>query len=293
MVLVDDGSTDGTSEILEEEACKDEQIVAISLSRNFGHQAALSAALDHVSKDVIVILDGDLQDPPEMIPLLVNKYMEGFDVVYALRTQRKEALWLKLCFFVFYRMMASMADMDLPLDAGDFGLMAKRVVDQLRKMPEHHRYLRGMRSWVGFRQVGIPVERSQRFAGKSKYGFLNRLKFASDAIFSFSTIPIRAAALTGFVAIALSVIFAVYAVIDKVFLHRSTPGFTALLLVITFLAGTLLFFLGVIGEYVGRVYEEVKARPLYVIRSVTRTKGPKLGNDMNSNLSKDATPERD
>jgi dolichol-phosphate mannosyltransferase len=269
LVLVDDGSTDGTRDILEKEAANNERIVAISLSRNFGHQAALSAALDHVSKDVIVILDGDLQDPPEMIPHLVAKYMEGFDVVYALRTRRKEALWLRLCFFVFYRMMASMSDMNLPLDAGDFGLMSKRVVDQLRKMPEHHRYLRGMRSWIGFRQVGIPVERSKRFAGESKYGLMKRLKFASDAIFAFSAIPIRAAALIGFVAIALSTLFALYAVIVKVFFHRSTPGFTALLLVVTFLGGTLLLFLGIIGEYVGRVYEEVKARPLYVIQSIT------------------------
>jgi polyisoprenyl-phosphate glycosyltransferase len=283
MLFVDDGSSDGTLEILEDALKIDPRISVIALSRNFGHQAALSAALDHVSGDVIVILDGDLQDPPETIAALVAKHNEGYDVVYALRTGRKEALWLKLCFFVFYRLMASMAEMNLPLDAGDFGLMSKRVVEQLRDMPEHHRYLRGMRSWVGFRQIGIPVERSKRSAGESKYGLLKRLKFATDAIFSFSAIPIRASALMGFAAILLSVLFAVYAVIVKLVFHRSTEGFTALLVMMTFLSGAVLFFLGIIGEYVGRVYEEVKARPLYVIQRImgraatNRANSPRFG----------------
>jgi len=268
MVFVDDGSSDATLEMLEEAARIDPRICVIVLSRNFGHQAALSAALDRAAGDVTVILDGDLQDPPETIPELVAKYQEGFDVVYALRTRRKEGFWLKLSFFLFYRLMARMTDTNLPFDAGDFGLVSQRVVNQLRSMPEHHRYLRGMRSWVGFRQVGIAVERSERFAGDSKYSILKRVKFASDALFSFSTVPIRAAAFIGFVAVLLSSLFAFYAVLDKLVFKHSTQGFTALLLVITFLSGTLLFFLGIIGEYVARVYEEVKARPLYVVREV-------------------------
>jgi polyisoprenyl-phosphate glycosyltransferase len=268
IIFVDDGSADSTLQILEDAARQDSRISVIALSRNFGHQASLSAGLDYASGAVTVVLDGDLQDPPETIPALLAKHREGYDVVYVLRTRRKEALWLKLCFFLFYRLMASIADMNLPLDAGDFGLMSKRVVDQLRSMPEHHRYIRGMRSWVGFRQIGIPVERSKRFAGESKFGVLKRLKFASDAIFSFSTIPIRAAAFMGFVSVLLSILFAIYAVIVKLVFHRSTEGFTALLVVITFLSGTVLFFLGIIGEYVGRVYEEVKARPQYVIQRI-------------------------
>jgi polyisoprenyl-phosphate glycosyltransferase len=155
--------------------------------------------------------------------------------------------------------------MNLPLDAGDFGLMSRRVVDQLRIMPEHDRYLRGMRSWVGFRQIGIPVERAERFAGQSKYGLLRYLKLASDAIFSFSVIPIRAAAALGFLAVLLSALFSAYAVVAKLVFHQSPKGFTALLLLITFLSGVLLLFLGIVGEYVGRIYEEVKARPVYVI----------------------------
>lgn len=265
MIFVDDGSSDSTVQILEDASCSDPRISIVVLSRNFGHQAALSAALDYVSGEVTVVLDGDLQDPPETIPAFVAKYQEGYDVVYAFRTRRKESIWLRWCFFVFYRLMSSMAEMNFPLDAGDFGLMSKRVVDQLRSMPEHHRYIRGMRSWVGFRQIGIRVERSQRYAGETKYALLKRVKFASDAIFSFSTIPIRAASFIGFIAVLLSVLFSIYAVIVKVIFHRSTEGFTALLLVITFLSGTLLFFLGIIGEYVGRVYEEVKARPQYVV----------------------------
>jgi len=265
MLFVDDGSSDRTLALLEEFAGRDQRVSVISLSRNFGHQAALAASLDHVSGDVTVILDGDLQDTPETIPLFVAKHLEGYDVVYAQRLRRKEALWLRICFFLFYRLMANLSDMNLPLDAGDFGLMSRRVVDQLKSMPEHDRYLRGLRSWVGFRQIGIPVERAERFAGQSKYGLLKYLKLASDAIFSFSVIPIRAAAVLGSAGVMLSLLFSLYSVLAKLIFHQSPKGFTALLLMITFLSAILLLFLGIIGEYVGRIYEEVKARPVYVI----------------------------
>jgi dolichol-phosphate mannosyltransferase len=274
MIFVDDGSSDGTLRILEEAASVDSRISVIIFARNFGHQPALTAALDYVAGDVTIILDGDLQDPPESIPALVAKFQEGYDVVYAQRTRRKEGILLKLAFFVFYRLMTSLSDTRLPLDAGDFGLVSRRVVQLLRSMPEHHRYLRGMRSWVGFRQIGIPIERSERFAGESKYGLLKYLKLASDAIFSFSTIPIRAAALLGFVSLSFSALFAFYSVIAKIFFHQPPKGFTALLLILTFLGGTLLFFLGIIGEYVGRVYEEVKARPLYIVERIIGNAAP-------------------
>lgn len=268
MIFVDDGSSDATAQMLEAAASADPRKLVIILSRNFGHQPALSAALDYVSGDVTVILDGDLQDPPESIPALVAKFQEGYDVVYAQRKRRKESPLLKLAFYLFYRLMRSMSDTRLPLDAGDFGLMSRRVVQLVRSMPEHHRYIRGMRSWVGFRQIGIPIERSERAAGESKYGFLQYIKLASDAIFSFSTIPIRAAAIFGFIAISMSVLFALYTLVAKIAFHQPPKGFTALLVIGTFLAGTVLFFLGVIGEYVGRVYEEVKARPLYIVHKV-------------------------
>lgn len=266
IVFVDDGSTDRTLEILEDAASLDSRIVAISLSRNFGHQQALSAALDYAIGDAVVVLDGDLQDPPEVIPELVKLFQDGYDVVYAQRKKRKEVWWLRLCFYLFYRLIGLLADIDLPLDAGDCGLMSRRVVDELRRMPEHHRYLRGMRTWIGFRQIGIPVERSERLSGKSKFSALKRLKFALDGIFAFSMVPIRAASLIGICAIGLSAAYAVYTLYAKFFLHQTTPGFTALILTMTFLSGVLLFFLGIIGEYVGRVYEEIKARPLYIVR---------------------------
>src|SRR6267378_2613352 len=265
IVFVDDGSTDHTFEMLEEAAQHDPRIIVISLSRNFGHQAALTAALDHVTGDAAVMMDGDLQDEPESIPRFLQKFFEGYDVVYAQRTRRKEAWPLRLSYYVFYRLMAQLSDMKLPLDAGDFALMSRRVVEHLQRLREHHRYLRGLRSWVGFRQIGIPVERSERHSGSSKYSVLRLLKLAFDGIFAFSIVPIRAAAILGALAISLSGIFAAYAVFTKVLLHQSPKGFTALVLLITFLAGVLLFFLGVIGEYVGRIYEGTKGRPIYVI----------------------------
>jgi len=275
IIFVNDGSSDNTMALLEEAAEKDPRITVLALSRNFGHQAALSAALDSVTGDVTVIMDADLQDIPEAIPLLISKYFEGYDVVYAKRTGRKESWPLRLCYFAFYRLLSKLSDVHLPLDAGDFGLMSRRVVEQILRMPEHHRYLRGMRSWVGFRQIGVPIERAQRHSGESKYSFVRLLKLASDGLFAFSILPIRAASLLGFVTIALSSLFAFYAIFAKFVLHRSPQGFTALLLMLTFMTGVLLFFLGIIGEYVGRVYEESKRRPLYVIDRIVGSRIPK------------------
>ena len=271
ILFVDDGSTDRTFTILEEASRQDSRVRAISLSRNFGHQAALTAALDHVTGDAAVVMDGDLQDVPEAIPQFVERYHQGYDVVYAQRIRRKEPWPLRLCYFVFYRMMAKLSDVRLPLDSGDFGLMSRRVIDQVRRMPEHHRYLRGLRSWVGFRQTGVPVEREERHSGKSKYGLLRLLKLAMDGIFAFSIVPIRAAALLGAVAVGVSMLYVVYALYYRFFLHESPQGFTALIAAVTFLSGVLLFFLGVIGEYVGRIYEETKARPIYVVERVAGT----------------------
>jgi polyisoprenyl-phosphate glycosyltransferase len=267
IVLVDDGSSDRTLELLEDAAKKDERLLVIALSRNFGHQTALGAALDYVSGDVTVLMDGDLQDPPEAIPLLVDSYRAGYDVVYVQRVNRKEAWWLRACYYFFYRLLALLSSIDLPLDAGDFGLMSRRVIDEIRKMPEHHRYLRGMRTWVGFRQIGIPIERAARRAGRTKYSPLRLLKLASDGIFAFSIVPLRAAAIFGAVASTLSVLYTIYALYVKFWLH-APQGFTALILVITFLSGVILFFLGIIGEYVGRIYEEAKARPHYIVCNV-------------------------
>ena len=285
LLFVDDGSTDGTLALLEEAAQRDSRIMALSLSRNFGHQAALTAALDHVTGDATVLMDGDLQDEPESIPRLLEKFFEGYDVVYAQRTRRKEAWPLRLSYYVFYRLMARLSDMKLPLDAGDFALMSRRVVEHLQRLQEHHRYLRGLRSWVGFRQIGIPVERSQRHSGRSKYSVFRLLKLASDGIFAFSIVPIRAAAILGAISIGLSGLFAVYTIFAKLFLNQTPKGFTALLLLITFLSGILLFFLGVIGEYVGRIYEESKGRPIYIIGRLIGGERPDLLSQQRESLS--------
>jgi polyisoprenyl-phosphate glycosyltransferase len=266
LVVVDDGSYDRTMELLAAAAEQDPRVVVIGLSRNFGHQTALAAGLDHVSGDAVILMDGDLQDPPEAIPNLLDWYRQGYDVVYVERVKRKESWLLRFCYHVFYELIAALSSIDLPLDSGDFGLMSRRVVDEIRKMPEHHRYLRGLRRWVGFRQIGIPIERSARYAGHTKYSPLKLLKLASDGIFAFSIVPLRAAAILGSVAIGLSIVFSLYAVYAKFWL-QSPQGFTALVLVITFLSGINLFFLGIIGEYVGRVYEETKARPHYVVHT--------------------------
>jgi polyisoprenyl-phosphate glycosyltransferase len=269
MLFVDDGSTDGTYELLEAAARRDPRVVALSLSRNFGHQPAITAALDHVTGDAVVEMDGDLQDVPEVIPQFVEKFREGYDVVYAKRVRRKEPALLRACYFLFYRLMARLSDIQLPLDSGDFGLMSRRVIQQLRQMPEHHRYLRCLRTWVGFRQTGIEVERAERHSGRSKYNLMRLLKLAFDGIFAFSIVPIRAAALLGAVVMVPSVLFIAYSVYIRVFLHQSPQGFTALISAITFFSGVMLFFLGVIGEYVGRIYEELKGRPQYIIRRTT------------------------
>ena len=265
IIFVDDGSVDRTFSILEEAARQDSRIVVLSLSRNFGHQSAITAALDHVTGDAAVVMDGDLQDTPEAIPQFVEKYREGYDVVYARRVRRKEPWPLKLCYFVFYRLMARLSDIRLPLDSGDFGLMSRRVVNEVRRMREHHRYLRGMRSWVGFRQTGLDVEREERHSGKSKYSISRLMKLAMDGIFAFSIVPIRVAALLGALAMLVSTVYVVFALYAKFFAHKSPQGFTGLIVAITFLSGMVLFFLGVIGEYVGRIYEETKGRPQYII----------------------------
>jgi dolichol-phosphate mannosyltransferase len=272
ILLVDDGSSDQSMQILEQAALADPRIAVISLSRNFGHQAALSGALDYAAGDAVVLMDADLQDSPESISTLVGHFHQGYDVVYTTRAARRESWGLRVCYRLFYRLQGILSETRLPLDAGDFGLMSRRVVQEIRRMPEQHRYLRGLRAWVGFRQIAVPLDRGERHSGKSKYSLLKLLKLASDGIFAFSVVPLRAAALMGVLAVGLAAVYAVYSVYARFVLHLVPQGFTALVFLLTFLFGVVLFFLGIVGEYVGRVYEEIKARPLYVIdRTVGRT----------------------
>jgi polyisoprenyl-phosphate glycosyltransferase len=276
LVFVDDGSSDRTFELLEA-ATADPRIAVVSLSRNFGHQAALSAALDHVSGDVVVVMDGDLQDTPETIPRMLEEYRRGFDVVYAVRTRRKEGFLLRSAYAAFYRLMAALADIAVPVGAGDFSLLSRRVVDELRAAPERHRYLRGLRTWVGFRQTGIEVERAARAGGKPKYNLRRLFRLAFDGIFAFSVVPLRLATLLGVCAVCLSLVFAAYALYVKLRHQHVIEGFTATLLVITLLSGVQLLSLGIIGEYLGRIYDEAKRRPHYVVRTRRGLAGPPGG----------------
>lgn len=268
LLFVDDGSRDRTLEILERAADTDPRVRVVVLSRNFGHQAAFSAALRHVVGDAVVLMDGDLQDAPEAIPDFVRHFEQGFDVVYARRVRRKENVLLRLSYAISYRLIAWASHITLPLDAGDFALLSRRVVTALNALPERQRYLRGLRTWVGFRQIGVDVERQERFAGRSKYSVRQLAQLAFDGLLAFSVAPLRAAAVLGAVGIVLSTLFAAYAIYVRLALGRAPQGFTALLVALTFLSGIQLFFMGVIGEYIGRIYEETKGRPTFIVARV-------------------------
>ena len=270
VVIANDGSSDRTLALLEDEAARDPRLVVVSLSRNFGHQQAFSAALDHATGDVVVMMDGDLQDVPEAIPRFLAEYAKGYEVVYAVRAKRKEPLLLRTCYALFYRVAASLAEVALPVGSGDFSLVSRRVVDHMRASEERHRYLRGLRTWVGFRQIGIEVERAARGAGDPKYGWKDLFRLAFDGIFAFSVVPIRLATIVGASASALTFVYSAYALVVKLLFDWSPQGFTALFLGMAFISGVQLLFLGIIGEYVGRIYNEVKRRPLYVVDRVVR-----------------------
>jgi dolichol-phosphate mannosyltransferase len=242
----------------------------VQLSRNFGHQPALTAALDHCRGDVVVMLDGDLQDPPEAVPALLARQREGYDVVYAVRIGRKEGWLLRTCYRLFYRVIGMLAELELPPDAGDFCLMTRPALNALLASRERERYLRGLRAWVGFRQIGLPIERGARHAGESKYTWRRLFRLAFDGIFAFSTVPLRMATALGLLVLVLTALLNVFWIGARV-LGYSPQGFTALATSIAFFAGVQLFFLGIIGEYVGRIYSEVKERPLYVVRTLVRT----------------------
>lgn len=268
VIVVDDGSTDSSRRLLEDAVKRDSRIRVVVLSRNFGHQAALGAALDFATGDAVVLMDADLQDEPEVIPAFVARHRAGADVVFARRRTREGGWLLRFAYRVFYRLIAALSDTKLPLDTGDFALLGQPVVAALRRLPEHERYLRGLRAWVGFTQVGIDVDRQARAAGTPKYTTWKLLKLAVDGVCSFSIVPLRAAAVTGMVAIAASIAFSAYAVYVRVAVGQVPEGFTASLVIMTFLSGVQLLFLGVIGEYLGRVYGEAKGRPPYVVARV-------------------------
>jgi dolichol-phosphate mannosyltransferase len=269
VVLVDDGSTDGSWELLRGIAARDEHVRLLKLSRNFGHQIALTAGLDTARGDAVVLIDADLQDPPELIPDLVARWEEGFDVVYAVRGRRDgESRVRLLAIAAFYRLFRRLAATDIPADTGDFRLLSRRAVDSLARMPERARYLRGMTSWIGFRQVGVTYRRDPRFAGSSKYPLAKLLRLASDGIASFSVAPIRLLTRVGFVMIVFCAAVLGWTLYTRFFTHNAPQGWTSVLGVVLLLGGIQLLGMGIVGQYIARIFEETKQRPLYLIEEI-------------------------
>jgi len=270
LILVNDGSHDRSLSLLREIHEIDPRVCYISLARNFGHQIAVTAGLNYVRGQAIVVMDADLQDPPELIPDLVEKWKQGYQIVYAQRTQRRKESWKKrLPAYVFYRLMRKLADVDIPMDTGDFCLMDRRVVDVLNTMPERNRYIRGLRSWVGLSQTSITFERDPRFAGEVKYTFRKSLSLAANGLVTFSRVPLRLSTYVGLFAAAVALLMALLVLYWRI-VAPSSPltGFAAILIAIFFLGAVQLVSIGILGEYVGRIYEEVKGRPLYVLSEV-------------------------
>jgi dolichol-phosphate mannosyltransferase len=265
IVLVDDGSRDATPRLIDTLARRDPQLAVVYLSRNFGHQAAVSAGLDHARGRAVMIMDGDLQDPPEVIPDLVARWREGYDVVYAVRKHRKEGSLKRAGYFAFYRLLNAISELDIPLDAGDFCLMDRRVVDALRSLPERKRFMRGLRTFVGFRQTGLAYERAAREAGRPKYTFGTLIGLALDGLVSFSSYPLRLVTHLGLASAAIALALTIWVFVDA-YTQRTAPrGWPSTIVVILFMGSVQLISLGIIGEYIRLIFLESKGRPAYIV----------------------------
>lgn len=273
VVCVDDGSKDATWQKLVDQNKKDPRWKALSFSRNFGHQTAISCGLSLAQGNAIIVMDADLQDPPEELHRYITKWEEGYDVIYAVRTKRKEAFFKRFAYQSFYRILSKLVDFNIPLDSGDFSLMDRKVVEVLNSMPERNRFVRGLRAWSGFKQIGLEYERAERVAGETKYSFRKLLKLAFDGIFSFSTVPLTLATYLGLIVSGIALLGAIFTLLQKVFSDWFTkiglgpvPGYPTTLISILFLGGIQLVFLGIIGNYLSRIYDEVKDRPQWIIK---------------------------
>ena len=265
LVLVDDGSTDGSTEILDRLAERDERVRVVHLSRNFGYQAAVTAGLDHARGDVVVTIDSDLQDPPELIPALIDRWRAGADVVYAVRREREGERWVKLATARWFsRLFAKLAQLELPANVGDFRLLDRRAVEALAQMPERARFLRGMTVWVGFTQASVSYDRDPRYAGETSYRWRTLFRISLDALSSFSRVPLQIATVVGFAISMLAFLGIPYVIVNRL-LGFYVEGVSTLLFALLFLGGIQLIFLGIIGEYISRIYDEVKRRPLYLV----------------------------
>jgi polyisoprenyl-phosphate glycosyltransferase len=269
LVLVDDGSSDGSTERIRELAKSDPHVRAVIFARNFGHQIAITAGWDYARGEAVIIIDGDLQDPPEIILELARKWKEGYEVVYAVRAEREGETWFKkLTSAVFYRIIYQITDVKIPMDTGDFRLMDRKVVDVLKQMHERHRFPRGMSAWVGFRQIGVDYKRAARFSGETKYPFRKMLKLALNAITSFSYFPLQVATFFGFFSAGIAILAIPVVIYLRVAGSPQLTGQATTLIAVLFLGGVQLISLGILGEYIGRLYDEAKGRPLYIVQEV-------------------------
>lgn len=268
LIFVNDGSKDKTEDILLGLAKYDKRVRVINFSRNFGHQTAVTAGIFNAKGDAVVIIDADLQDPPRLILDMINLWKKGYDVVYGKRKKRNGETFFKLFTAkYFYKFLNYMSDIDIPKDTGDFRLIDKKVVHVFKNMPEKNRFVRGMMSWIGFNQTFIEYERDERFAGETKYPLKKMIKFATDGIVSFSTKPLKIVSFLGLLSIVLSIVIFLYSIISKIFIHQTIVGWASIVDIIAFFGGLQLISLGIVGEYVARIYEESKNRPLYIIKS--------------------------
>ncbi len=271
LILVDDGSTDGSTEKIRELAKDDKHVRPVIFARNFGHQPAITAGWDYARGEAVVIIDADLQDPPEVILELAKKWQEGYEVVYAVRAEREGETWFKkTTAALFYRLIRWITDVNIPVDAGDFRLMDRKVVDVLKQMKERHRFPRGMSAWVGFRQIGVEYKRAARTAGVTKYPFRKMLKLAANAITGFSYFPLQVATFFGFLSAGISILAIPVVAILRLAGSHFFEGQTTTLISVLFLGGVQLISLGILGEYVGRLYDEAKGRPLYIVRDAPK-----------------------
>jgi dolichol-phosphate mannosyltransferase len=265
---VDDGSRDNSRQILHQLALSDPRFHVILLSRNHGHQLALTAGLSVArGSEGVFVLDGDLQDPPELLDTFYRKHKEGYDVVYAIREKRKEVFYKRFAYFIFYRILKKIANIEIPLDSGDFSFISRRVVDVLNKMPEESRFIRGMRTWIGFKQIGIAYDRQERASGDSKYSFGKLVQLALNGIYNFSEFPVKFVMILGGLAISSSVLYLISVIIKKMFFDQVIEGFTALLFVVILFGGIQLLAIGILGEYILRIFFQSKSRPNFIIEA--------------------------